>query len=108
MQKCITCPGFNKTSQCYSKYSGKPDKSTATLREVMHVAGDLLEVLQNSLKQCKYFRKPKSMGKMKKRKKIWKKAGYFVLFWWFFTEFLKPSEFRQVCEILRDQGVLLT
>lgn len=76
------CTGFNRSSQCYSKHSEKLGKSKAALREVMHVAGryqtgDLLELLQNSLKQCKYFRKPKSMGK--KEKYILKAADYFFI-----------------------------
>lgn len=50
------------------------------------------------------------MGKKEKKKEkdTKKVAGYFILFWVFFSEFLKPSKFRQVCEILHDQGVLLT
>lgn len=82
MHKCRTCPVFSKSSQCYSKYSEKPGKSTAAVREVMHVAGRyqtgvLLEVLQNNLKQCKYFRKPKSVEEKKKYMK--KVAGFFLI-----------------------------
>lgn len=48
----------------------------------MHIAGryqtgDLLEVLQNTLKQCKYFRKFKSIGEKEKYMK--KVAGYFFI-----------------------------
>lgn len=42
-----------------------------------------------------------------KDKYMKKVVGYFFFFWWVFSEILKP-EFRQVCEILHDQGVLLT